>query len=102
MYKVIVEDKLNSDRVPQILITVGLFEDKAKFIADQLNNTLPENCSFHYKVVPASQELNLRSVCDLLDKTVDYKTWLLLTGADALPKRVAKYWYKTTILKKAK
>ena len=102
MCKVILLDKLNSDSVPQILITVGLFEHKAKFIADQLNNTLSETCSFYYKVVPANQELNLRSVCDLLDKTVPYGTWSLLTGADALPKHVAKYWYKTTILKKAK
>lgn len=101
MYKVIIVDNLNRGFVPQRLLTTALFEDKAKVIADQLNNTLPENCSFYHKVVPANQELNLTSMYEL-GEAMSYETWLLLTGADALPEHVAKYWYKTTILKKAK
>ena len=37
---------------------------------------------------------------DLTDETMPYEHWLKLTGAEALPEHVAKYWYSTTILKK--
>ena len=100
MYKVIIVDNLNRDYQSQGLVTMAISENLANLIAKTFNDKLPESSPGHFKAVPANQELDLQSMYDLTGETMPYEHWLKLTGADALPEHVAKYWYSTTILKK--
>lgn len=98
MYKVIIVDNLNRDYKPQGLVTMAMSESNATAIATLLNNQLSPFTQ-HATVAPANQPLNLDSYHDLVDETMPYNEWLLLTGAAALPAHVAQYWYNTTVLK---
>ena len=102
MFKVIITDNLNRDYQPQALVTMAISEFNATTIADNLNKAYGANSSNYAKVVPAEQPLDLQSQYDLVGETMPYKYWLILTGAEALPEHVAKYWYETTILNKLK
>lgn len=102
MFKVIITDNLNRDYKPQSLVTLSLSEFNATTIADNLNKSYEANSSNYAKVVPAEQPLDLQSQYDLVKETMPYFYWSVLTGAEALPEHVAKYWYETTILNKLK
>lgn len=102
MFKVIGVDNLNRDYSPQRQFTLALDLNSATKLADTLNNLSAYNTSIHHKVVPAEQPLDLQSQYDLVGETMPYFYWSVLTGAEALPEHVAKYWYETTILNKLK
>ena len=97
MHKVIIVDNLNRDYKPQGLVTMAMSQSNAMYIADLLNSLYTGDQ--HAKVVPADQPLNIESCYDLVEETMPYNEWLLLTGAAALPAHVAQYWYNTTVLK---
>ena len=99
MYKVIILDNLNRDYKPQALVTMAMSEFNANNIADNLNKLYGVNSSNYAKVVPAETPLDLQSQYDLVGEAMPYEYWLTLTGAQALPEHVAKYWYETTINK---
>ena len=100
MFKVIITDNLNRDYQPQALVTMAMSKFNATTIADNLNKSYGDYT--YYKVVPAEQPLDLQSQYDLVGETMPYEYWSRLTGAEALPEHVAKYWYETTILNKLK
>ena len=95
MYKVIITDNLNRDYQPEGLVSMAMSENNANKIANIFNR---DGLTKFFKVVPASQELNLESHYDLVGETMPYEAWLSCTGALALPEHVAKYWYETTVL----
>lgn len=100
MFKVIGVDNLNRDYSPQRQFTLALDLNSATKLADTLN-AIYGDYTYH-KVVPAEQTLDLQSQYDLVGETMPYEYWSILTGAEALPEHVAKYWYETTILNKLK
>ena len=97
LYKVIIKDNLNRDYQPEALITMAMTEESAERIADLLNDKYGEYATNFASVVPADKPLNLASQYDLIGEDMPYNEWCKLTGANALPEHVAKYWYNTTI-----
>lgn len=98
LFKVIITDNLNRDYKPEGLVTMAMSENVANQVANLLNNIYGATSTNFAKAVPADQPLNISSQYDLIEESMPYDYWCMLTGAAALPDHVAEYWYYTTIL----